>query len=186
MEDKKHVNPVRLFWTMFKIGAFTFGGGYAMVPLIEAEFVKKNNYLKQQEMADILAISQSLPGAIAINASVICGYKVSGISGAVLSVLGMVLPSLISLTVVTYLYEWFKDNAYVAGALKGIRAAVVALLISAFLSLSKPFRKQLLGILICAAAFLISFLWDINSIYIILGALALGIAYSLIRRQKHA
>lgn len=170
---------------MFKIGAFTFGGGYAMVPLIESEFVSKKKYLQQQEMADILALSQSLPGAIAINASVICGYKVAGISGAVLAVLGMALPSIISLTVVTYLYEWFKENTYVAGALKGIRASVVALLISAFLSLSKPFRKDILAIVLCVIVFLISFILDINSIFIILGGILLGIVLAVVRRKKH-
>jgi chromate transporter len=177
--------PWKLFLTMFKIGAFTFGGGYAMVPLIQDEFVKKNKYLEQQQMADILALSQSLPGAIAINASVICGYKVAGIPGSILAVLGMALPSIISLTLVTFLYEWFKTNPYVAGALKGIRASVVALLISAFLTLSKPFRKDVLGIAVFCAAFLVSFIFDVNSIYIILAAIVFGIAVSIWRKRKH-
>lgn len=156
-----------------------------MVPLIENEFVHKKKYLKAEEMTDILALSQSLPGAIAINASVICGYKVSGIGGAVLAVLGMALPSIISLTVVTFLYEWFKENRFVAGALKGIRASVLALLISAFLSLSRPFRKDILCIFIFIAVFLISFILDINSIFIILAGIVAGILLGILRRKKH-
>ncbi len=170
---------------MLKIGAFTFGGGYAMVPLIENEFCNKNRFLNKEEMADVLALSQSLPGAIAINASVISGYKVAGCWGAALAAFGMALPSLISLTVVTFLYEWFKENIYIAGALKGIRASVVALLISAFLSLSKPFMKSAFSIIIFLLAFGISFFFDINSIFIILGAIAVGIITGIIRRKRY-
>lgn len=177
--------PFKLFLSMFKIGAFTFGGGYAMVPLIQDEFVKKRKYLGQQEMADILALSQSLPGAIAINVSVICGYKVSGIPGALLAVLGMALPSIISLTIVTFLYEWFKTNPYVAGALKGIRASVIALLVSAFLTLAQPFKKDALGIAIFSLVFLVSFIFDINSIYIILAAIVFGVLLSVWRKKRH-
>ena len=122
---------LRIFLTMLKLGALTFGGGYAMVPLFKNEFVQKRGWISSEDMVNMVALSQSVPGAIAINCGILVGYRLKKLRGALAAVAGIILPSLILLTAVTYLYEALRDNVYVAGALRGIRAAVVALLVFA-------------------------------------------------------
>ena len=173
-----------LFLIMLKLGALTFGGGYAMIPLFEDEFVRKRCWITEEDMVNIVALSQSVPGAIAINSGILIGYKVAKFRGALIAVLGIILPSLIVLSAVTYLYEAVKDNVYVSGALRGIRAAVVALLVSAFVSFSKPFRKDIISIGVFFIAFFISLLLNINSIFIILGAIAFGMIVGIWRIKK--
>jgi chromate transporter len=166
---------------MMKIGAMTFGGGYAMVPLFQDEFVKKNGWISDDDMINMIALGQSVPGAIAVNCSILIGYRLKKFRGAVVAVSGVVLPSLIVLTVITYVYAAVRDNAYVAGALRGIRAAVVALLVSAFLTFMKPFYKDAVAMVAFFAAFLLSIVFDINSIYIILGGIVFGITAGIWR-----
>lgn len=174
-----------LFITMLKIGALTFGGGYAMVPLFEDEFVQKRQWVTDEDMVNILALSQSVPGAIAINCGILIGYRLHRLKGALIAVAGIILPSVIVLTAVTYLYEAVRDNQYVAGALRGIRAAVVALLISAFIRFSKPFRKDIVAIIVFIFAFILSLIIEVNSIYIILSAILFGITVGIWRIPKN-
>ncbi len=173
-----------IFRTMFKVGALTFGGGYAMVPLFRSEYVDKNRWITDEDMLDMIALSQSVPGAIAINCSILVGYRLKKLPGALVAVAGSVLPSLIVLTAVTFLYEIVRDNVYVAGALRGIRAAVVALLVSAFLGFMKPFYKDMLSVAAFAAAFLLSLILDISSIYLILGGVVFGLTLGTLRIRK--
>ncbi|MGI5849687.1 MAG: chromate transporter [Christensenellales bacterium] len=173
-----------LFIIMLKLGALTFGGGYAMVPLFEDEFVQKRGWLDAEDMVNMVALSQSVPGAIAINCGILIGYRLRKLKGALIATLGAVLPSLVSLTIITYIYEAVRENLYVAGALRGIRAAVVALLVSAFWRFTKPFRKDIVAIAAFVAAFLLSLLLNINSIYIILGAIAFGVTAGISRFKK--
>lgn len=177
----KDSSLLRIFLTMMKIGAITFGGGYAMVPLFQNEFVKKNGWISDNDMVNMIALGQSVPGAIAVNCSILIGYRLKKFRGAVVAVSGVVLPSLIVLTIITYVYAAVRDNAYVAGALRGIRAAVVALLVSAFLTFMKPFYKDAVAMVAFFAAFLLSVIFDINSIYIILGAIIFGITVGIWR-----
>lgn len=174
-----------LFITMLKIGALTFGGGYAMVPLFEDEFVQKRQWVTDEDMVNILALSQSVPGAIAINCGILIGYRLHRLKGALIAVAGIILPSVIVLTAVTYLYEAVRDNPYVAGALRGIRAAVVALLVSAFIRFSKPFRKDIVAIIVFIVAFILSLIVEVNSIYIILSAILFGITAGIWRIPKN-
>lgn len=178
-------HPLRqLFITMLKVGALTFGGGYAMVPLFKDEFVRKHGWITEEDMVNMIALSQTVPGAIAINCGILIGYRLKKLRGALVAIAGIVLPSLIVLTAVTYLYQAFVTNPYVAGALRGIRAAVVALLVSAFLSFMKPFYKDWLAVAAFAVAFALSLVFDINSILIILGGIVFGIVAGLWRVKK--
>lgn len=177
----KDSSLLRIFLTMMKIGAMTFGGGYAMVPLFQNEFVKKNGWISDNDMVNMIALGQSVPGAIAVNCSILIGYRLKKFRGAIVAVSGVVLPSLIVLTAITFVYEAVRDNAYVAGALRGIRAAVVALLVSAFLTFMKPFYKDVVAMVAFFAAFLLSIVFDLNSIYIILGAIIFGITVGIWR-----
>lgn len=175
-----------IFWITFKLGAITFGGGYVMVPLFEGEFVTKRNWVAREDMMNMVALSQSVPGAIAINCSVIVGYRLRMVKGAIVAVLGSMLPSLITLTIITFIYQEFRDNIYVSAALRGVRAAVIALLVSAFWNFTKPFRKDAVALIAFAAALLLSLFADINSIYIILGAIIYGIIFGMWRVKGSA
>ncbi len=180
----KDSSLLRIFLTMLKIGALTFGGGYAMVPLFRDEFVGKNGWISDDDMLNMIALGQSVPGAIAVNCSILIGYRLKKLRGALVALAGVVLPSLIVLTAVTYVYTAVRDNVYVAGALRGIRAAVVALLVSAFLTFMKPFYKDAVSMTAFFVAFLLSIVFDINSIYIILGAMVFGITAGIFRVKK--
>lgn len=183
---KKDNTLCHLFLSMLKIGAFTFGGGYAMIPLIEDEFVQKRKYVTAQEMADILALGQSIPGAISVNTSIIIGYRKKGMLGALTAIFGLALPSLITLTLITYLYQSFNQNPYVAAALKGIRASVVALIFSAFIRLFIPIKKSVYTIALLVASFLATLLFNFNTVYIILFGIVIGLLSNLFTKEARA
>lgn len=133
---------IELFKSIFKIGAFTFGGGYAMIPLIEKEVVDNQGWISKEEFMDILVVSQSLPGALAINASIFLGYKISGVAGAILALLGVILPSFLIILVIAAFFMKFRHNHYVNAAFMGITAAVPMLVLVGALSLSKGLKKE--------------------------------------------
>lgn len=145
-----------LFYISLKLGAFTFGGGYAMFPLIEREYVGRLGYFKEDEMLDIIAVAQSLPGMLAINSSIIIGYRLCGVIGSLIAALGMVLPSLVVMSILSYFYVQFSSNKYVISALKGIRIAVIALLIQAVIKMGKQGVKSLFGWIMAVAVFLLA------------------------------
>lgn len=175
---------LELFVIVLKLGAFTFGGGYAMFPLMEREYVDKRQWFETQEMLDILAVSQSLPGMISINASIMVGYRLFGVVGALVAVFGLALPSVIVLSILSFFYVQFRENIYVNAALKGIRVAVVALLIQAVIKLGKPGVKGVFGWIIACLAFLTALIFSVHPVIIILSGLLIGIVYTLIRDKK--
>lgn len=174
---------LQLFLCTLKIGAFTFGGGYAMIPIMQREFCEKHKWVEENDILDIFAIAQSLPGVIALNSSVFIGYRVAGVGGACAAALGVSLPSLIVLSVVSLFYVQFQENIYVQAALQGIRACVVALILQAVLKLGKPAIKDLFGWGVAIAAFLLVVLLNVNAIFVIAGAGVLGFLYHKLRRK---
>ena len=173
-----------LFTIVLKLGAFTFGGGYAMFPLMEREYVEKRQWFETQEMLDMLAVAQSLPGMISINASILVGYRLFGIIGSLVAVLGLALPSLIVLSIISFFYVKFRENIYVNTALKGIRVAVVALLVQAVIKLGKPGVRGVFGWVMACAAFLVALIFSIHPVLIILGGLLVGIIYTQFFAKK--
>ena len=125
------------FGIFFKIGAFTIGGGYAMVPLIENEIVTKRNWISKDDFIDLLAIAQSAPGILAVNISIFIGYKLRGIRGSLVTALGTVLPSFVIILAIAMFFHNFKDNPIVERIFKGIRPAVVALIAAPTFSMAK-------------------------------------------------
>jgi chromate transporter len=164
-----------LFITFFKIGGFTFGGGYAMIPLIEREMVEGKGWINREDIVDILAVSQSLPGAIAINSATFIGYKIAGIPGAISATLGVILPSVIVITVIASIFVAFKENMIVQKVFAGIRSAVVALIAVAAWNIGKSSIKDTIGLIIAIGAFIASAILDIHAIYIILVGIMLGL-----------
>ncbi|MBN2878642.1 MAG: chromate transporter [Clostridia bacterium] len=176
-----------LFLISLKLGAFTFGGGYAMFPLLVREYAQNKKYFSDEEMLDILAVAQSLPGMIAINACILIGYRLCSLPGALVAVLGMALPSLIVMSVISFFYVRFSTNEYVISALKGIRVAVIALLIQAVIKLGKQGVKGAFGWIVAVSAFLFSVFSGVHLIFIIIAGGLAGILYSyLINKENTA
>ncbi len=171
----------KLFMSTFFLSAFTFGGGYVIIPLMKKKFVDELGWLEEQEMLNIAAIAQSSPGAMAVNASILIGWRVIGFSGAMVAILGTVLPPLIILSVISLFYAAFRDSAVVSAVLKGMMAGVCAVIFDVVILMSGRIirDKKLLPILIMAGAFLAYFVLRVNIIYIILFCGTLGALVSL-------
>lgn len=171
---------LKMFITFFKIGAFTFGGGYAMVPIIQNEIVNKYHWMDEKEFIDALSITQAFPGAVAVNTSIYVGYKLKKIPGAIVCTLGTVLPSFITISIVARFFVEFRDNATIERIFMGVRPAVVALIIAAVFELFKGdqssniYAKVLIILLTIGA---IVFL-EINPIWIILFGAVVSIIYN--------
>jgi chromate transporter len=176
---------LEMFISFFKIGAFTIGGGYAMVPLIEAEVVDKKNWIKKEEFLDMLAIAQSSPGPIAINTAVFVGYKTGGALGVLATTLGSILPSFIIILVIASFFTEIKDNLIVERMFKGIRPAVVALIAAPVIRFGKDANINKKTIIIpIITAILVAF-FNVTAIFIIIAAALGGNLYSsLIRRKR--
>ena len=171
-----------IFASFFKIGLFTFGGGYAMLPLIEQELIAKRGWIEHKEFLDLLTLAQSVPGPIAINTSVFVGYKMRGLKGAVAALLGSVLPSFVIILVIAIFFAGIRQNPVVDAAFKGMRPAVVALIIGPVLTLSRGMHWTML-VVIAASALAIWWL-DWSPIWILAAAAALGIAWELTMAKK--
>ncbi|MBQ4280113.1 MAG: chromate transporter [Rikenellaceae bacterium] len=169
-----------IFWTFFKIGLFTFGGGYAMIPLIEREIIDRRGWIEKQNFLELLTVAQSAPGPIALNTSVFVGYKIRGVRGATSAILGAITPSFFIILAVAMFFASIKDNRYVEAAFKGMRPAVVALIAAPIYNLAKGLGWW--RILIAAVAAFIVWYFSVSPIYmIIIGAVA-GLTYSFIRK----
>lgn len=182
-------NGLILFITFFKIGAFTFGGGYAMIPIIEKEICDKHKWLKGEEILDIFAISESTPGPIAINSATFVGFRVAGTLGSFFATLGVVLPSFIIISAISLVLQEFSHYQGVQYAFMGIRAGVLALIIKAFVSMYKKCPKGLFSYIIMGLAFAVSMFIDlahlnISVIYIIISCAIIGVIYSAIQRKR--
>ena len=174
-----------LFFSMLTISAFTFGGGFVIVTLMKRKFVDELGWLDENEMLDMTAMAQSAPGAIAVNAAILVGWKVAGLPGMLAAVTGTVIPPLAILSVLSAFYRLFADNRYVALVLRGMQCGVAAVILDVALSLGLKAAegKDALRLIVMAAAFAATFFFKINVIFIILGAAAVGIAAALLRRK---
>lgn len=169
---------MKMFISFLKIGAFTFGGGFAMIPLIEAEVVDKNKWLSKDEFTDIIVISQTFPGAIAVNSSLFIGYKMGGVVGALLGMLGVVLPSFFIILIIAMLFMQFRNNYYVDLAFKGITAAVPILVLVAVTSLSKGVdKKSIINIVIFILSVIGILAFDIHPVIIVILSGLIGILF---------
>lgn len=166
-----------VFLTFSKIGAFTLGGGYAMLPLIEREVVDNKHWLQKEEFLDVIAVAQSLPGVMAVNTSIFIGYRLKGVLGSIVSLLATVLPSFVIILLIAMFFTHFKDNAVVAAIFKGIRPAVVALIAVPVFTTAKSAGITWKTVVIpIIAAILISFL-GVSPIWIVLVAGLGGLIY---------
>lgn len=186
---KKFKSLLNLFWTFFKIGLFTFGGGYAMVAVIEREIVEKRKHIGQEEFLDLIAIAESTPGPIAVNSATYIGYKLGGVLGSFFATLGVVLPSFLIIFIISFFYEKFLALEYVFYAFKGIQACVAFLIISAGIKMLKGLKKNLFNVIMFISTLVLMlvikiFDLPISSIYLILVGGLIGIIIWLFARKK--
>ncbi len=167
-----------LFLSTFQLSACIFGGGFVIIPLMRKKFVEELHWIGEQEMMDLTAIAQSSPGAIAVNASILVGYHVAGVLGALITVLGTVLPPLIIISVVSLFYTAFRDNAIVNMAMTGMLAGVAAVICDVVITMGKGVfqQKRLLPVAVLFLAFAAVRCWNINIILILLICGAIGAA----------
>ncbi|MBQ9282020.1 MAG: chromate transporter [Treponema sp.] len=172
-----------LFSIFFKIGLCTFGGGIAMLPILERELAEKRNWTTSDELLDYFAIGQSTPGIIAVNVATFIGYKRAGLIGGCVATFGMVFPSIIIITLIAKFISNFSEIEWVQKALKGINVAVAAILTSAVYKFSKKSVKNLFGFLLLVIAFLLIFVFNVGTAYVIFGSAILGVILAACRGE---
>jgi len=171
-----------MFWTLFitftKIGAFTIGGGYAMLPLIEREVINKG-WISKDEFIDLFAVAQSLPGIFAVNIAIFLGYKLKGVKGSVVCALGTILPSFIIILIIALFFTQVRDNVWVEKIFKGLRPAVVALIVVPCISAARSIGLTWKTAIIPVVAALLIWRLGVSPVYIILVAAIGGLVYGL-------
>lgn len=189
---KKQAMILQLFFIMLKIGLFTFGGGYAMIALLENEFVEKKKWLDKDEFLNIAAIAESTPGPIAINSATYIGYKNAGVWGSVFATLGVCIPSFVIIYIISLFFDAFLTLTYVEYAFRGIQVCVVYLILSAGIKMLKGIEKNAFNIIVITATLLCMVLFSIFAVnfstvfYILISGVAGVLVYLLgkIRRTK--
>lgn len=161
---KKTKGYLSLFLTMLKIGLFTFGGGYAMIALLENEFVSKKKWLEKDEFLDMAAIAESTPGPIAINAATYIGYKNAGVIGSIIATLGICIPSFSIIFIISLFFDAFLSLTYVAYAFKGIQICVIYLILSAGLKMLKQMKKTVFHMLIIVATVVFMLIFSVFAV----------------------
>lgn len=191
MRENKWKKIWILFLSFFKIGCFTFGGGVAMIPIIQAEVVDKRKWLNQGDILNILAISESTPGPIAINTATFVGYRVGGFWGSFFATLGIVLPSFVIIYIISLFYETFMSWEIVANAFKGLKVGVILLLLLAIITIQKAIKWNWISTILFAIAFIVmvvctafNITFSFLSISIILLGMIVGIMQEVIKKHK--
>ena len=168
---------LKLFWTFFKIGLFSFGGGYAILAMIRQEVVLKNAWISSSQFMDVVAISQMTPGPIAINAATLIGYQKGGLWGAVLSTLGVIFPSLIIMTLITITYIKLKNQPWFKNIFQKLRLLSLGLIAAALIMVLGDAFRDLFSILVFAGSFLVSWRFKLNPFYLLMGAAVIGVIF---------
>lgn len=174
-----------LFKITFSISSFTFGGGYIVIPMMRRYFVNDLELITEQELLDIAAIAQSTPGAIAVNIAVLIGYRIAGITGAIISCIGTVIPPLLILSVISMFYKAFRDNRIISAILKGMEAGVAATIVDILIDMWQGITKERnwLLTLMVPAAFFANYIFNINVVFIIISCSILCFGQTYIRSK---
>ena len=163
-----------LFITFFRIGAFTFGGGYAMLALLQKEIVEIHKWTDEEELLDYYAIAQCTPGVIAVNTATFVGVKQKGIIGGIVATLGLVLPSIVIITIIAAFLQNFMEYKIVEHILNGIKAVVGALIVNAVITIGKKAIVDKICIAVAVVSFIVSVFFDVSPVFIVIAACALG------------
>ena len=180
---EKRVSLWQIFGVFAKIGAFTIGGGYAMIPLIQAE-MSKRGWISDDELPDIVALSQSAPGVMAVNISIFAGHRLRGFKGSLAATLGSILPSFLAILAIAMFFTAFKDNPWVERAFKGIRPVVISLIAIPMVNMARKSCKNVWHWLLAIGSLLLVAFLNVSPIYIILCVLVLGFSFTYFRMNK--
>ena len=180
---EKKVSLWQLFWVFAKIGAFTIGGGYAMIPIIQAE-MSRRGWIGDDDLPDIVALSQSAPGVMAVNISIFAGHKLRGFKGSVAATLGSILPSFLIILGIAMFFSAFKDNPYVERAFKGIRPVVISLIAIPMVNMARKSCKNIWTWLVAAVSLALVAFLNVSPIYIILCVLVLGFSITYYKEGR--
>lgn len=174
----------QLFASFFRIGAFTFGGGIAMIPLIQQEAVENRHWVSDDDILEIVAIAESTPGPIAINSATFVGYRAAGVLGSICATLGVVLPSFVIILALSYVLRQFQELEAVKYAFAGIRAGVLALLIKSLWTMYKKSPKGWPAYVVMAGSFVLTAFFDVNVIFVIIGCAVFGLVTSMYLQRR--
>ena len=183
-KDTRAARIWQLFLTFLKIGGFTFGGGYAMIPLIQKETVEVKKWITDDDILEIIAIAESTPGPIAINSATFVGYRTAGVLGAMMATLGVVLPSFVIITLISMVLTQFQELRAVQYAFFGIRAGVLALIVKAFWTMYKKCPRGIVSYIVWVFAFVCSALLKVNVMIVIVGSALFGLVTTLINKRR--
>ncbi|MCX7773886.1 MAG: chromate transporter [Clostridia bacterium] len=184
MEKSKPKVLWDLFLTFFKIGAFTIGGGLAMLPVIEREIVDKKGYINKEEIVDAFAISQTLPGVIAINSAIYVGYRIAGVIGAIVTALGVILPSFITILAIAMLFTTVSGNVWINKALTGGKAGIAGVIGVSVFRLGKRVIKDWFSVVLAVVAFTLAVFFNVNIVIIIVAGAFAGYCYYVLWRMR--
>ena len=174
----------KVFAAFFKIGAFTFGGGYAMIPLIQKEAVESHGWVTDDDILEIIAIAESTPGPVAINSATFVGYRAAGVVGSVCATLGVVLPSFLIILGLSFVLRQFQELRAVQYAFAGIRAGVLALLIKSLWSMYKKSPKGWPAYVVMAGSFILTAIFDVNVLFVIIGCAVFGLVTATVLERR--
>ena len=177
-------NLFQLYWSFFKIGGLTFGGGLSMLPMLERELVQRRKWVTEEEILDFYAIGQCTPGIIAVNTATFVGYKKEKILGGIFATLGMISPSIIVISLVAAFFEMFLSNKWFAHAMMGVRSVVCAMLINTIINLGQKCLKNAYSWIICVIILILGFFTKIPTVVLVLMAAAVGIAFNEIKFRR--
>ena len=175
---------LKLFTTFFKIGLFSFGGGFAMIPLIQREVIEKRRWIDEKDFLDMLVLAQSTPGPIAVNTAVFVGYKTAGTLGAIMATLGTVMPSFIVILVLALFFAEVRENRYVDAAFRAMRPAVVALIVAPLMGLLRGMKWYLMSV--AAAVAVLVWWFGISPVYFIAVGVVVGVILAVVNGRKGA
>jgi chromate transporter len=177
---------IKLFTSTFYLSAFTFGGGYVIVPLMRKKFVDQYHWIDDTEMIDLISIAQSSPGAIAVNTAIIIGFRLAGVFGSILTIIGTVLPPLITISIISLAYTEFRDSIVIGYVLRGMQAGVAAVIVDVVITMVGEIgkEKKRYPYFIMLGAFIAAFVFDINVIFIILVSAAIGALTMLYEKKQ--
>ena len=184
--EKKSVVLRKLFWSTLYLSAFTFGGGYVIVTLMKKKFVDQEQWIEEREMLDLTAIAQSAPGAIAVNGAIVVGYKLAGLTGALVSIVATILPPFVIISTISVFYQAFRDNILISQLLEGMQAGVGAVIAAVVWEMGRGILhgRDKVSLVIMAGTFGAVCIWNVNVVWVILVCVLLGVVRTLLAGRR--
>lgn len=174
-----------LFWEFIKLGAFTFGSGWSIIAQMEQEFVDKRHWVEQSDLLELIAVGKSLPGIMVANITLLFGYQMAGVLGGICAAIGLCIPAVVTLTIVTAIYDAIKDNYWVWSALKGVQCAVAPIIGGAAISLGKDALTSAMPIIICAVTFVLCYFTSISNLTLVVAGVVIALVWMGVSEHGH-